>query len=290
MSDLLIHSMAEFRHLILEVLAIAGARNLVEVGAEHGGMSNLLADYAAAQGGTLTSIDPAPSDAFLHWLPGARAVRHLAQPSLEVLSTLENIDAWLLDGDHNWYSVYHELHALREVCRNDNRPLLVFAHDVGWPCARRDQYYAPERIPSAFLHPHRFDAGTTLDSSELVPQRGFRGCGAFALAAQEGGPRNGVLTAIEDFARDCHELSEPLGWATIPAVFGLAVLFDLHAPWAGKVADLLAPYNNDPLLARLEENRLRNYLAVIDWQDRQSPSAQVSVGSSPASGTQAPSR
>jgi hypothetical protein len=39
MSNLLIHSMAEFSDLILGSLAIAGARHIVEIGAEFGGMS-----------------------------------------------------------------------------------------------------------------------------------------------------------------------------------------------------------------------------------------------------------
>ena len=50
-------------------------------------------------------------------------------------------------------------------------------------------------------------------------------------------------------------------------MFGLGILFDLEAPWAGELADLLAPWHQNPILMALEENRLRNYLAVLDWQD-----------------------
>ena len=47
MPDLLIHSMSEFSDLIIDSLAIAGAAEIVEIGAEFGGMSQVLADYAA---------------------------------------------------------------------------------------------------------------------------------------------------------------------------------------------------------------------------------------------------
>ena len=43
--SLLIHSMSEFSDIILHGLQIAGARNIAEVGAEFGGMSQQLAAY-----------------------------------------------------------------------------------------------------------------------------------------------------------------------------------------------------------------------------------------------------
>jgi hypothetical protein len=130
-------------------------------------------------------------------------------------------------------------------------------------------YYAPDRIPLPHRHPHSFTAGVTLDSAGVIEGRGFRGQGSFAFATREGGPRNGVLTAVEDFVAEKPE-REYLAWASIPAVLGLGVLFDQRAPWAGDVANLLMPYHMNPLLMKLEENRLRNYLSVIEWQDRES--------------------
>ena len=54
--SLLIHSMAELSDIVLPALAVAGARHVAEIGAEFGGMSQMLADHAAAAGGTLTSV------------------------------------------------------------------------------------------------------------------------------------------------------------------------------------------------------------------------------------------
>jgi hypothetical protein len=50
-------------------------------------------------------------------------------------------------------------------------------------------------------------------------------------------------------------------------VFGLGVLFDAAAPWAEAVAEAVMPYHDNPLLEKMETNRLRNYLTVLDWQD-----------------------
>ena len=268
MSNLLIHSMSEFSDLILGSLRLSGARNIVEIGAEFGGMSELLADYAAAADGCLTSIDPAPRPEFIAWARTAPGVTHLAAASLDVMHALRDVDAWVIDGDHNYYTVLHELQAADALGTRDGRPLLAFLHDVCWPTARRDMYYAPDRIPSEYRHPHTFGAGTMLDRAELVSGQGFRGGTDWAMANHSGGPRNGVLTAVEDFISDARATGRELAWAHIPAVFGLGIVFDATAPWSAEVATLVAPFHNNGLLAAMERNRLRNYMKVIEWQDR----------------------
>jgi hypothetical protein len=268
MSDLLIHSMAEFSDIIVDALAIAGAKEIVEIGAEFGGMSFILADYAAAEGGRLTSVDPAPKPAFLEWAEANPQVRHIAKPSLAAFGDLSGVDAWLVDGDHNWFTVYHELKEVWARCDADGKPLLVFLHDIGWPAARRDMYYAPDQIPAEFRHPYDFDSGTFPGFPLLLPNRGFRGMGQFALALQEGGPRNGVLTAVEDFIDEVRADGGNLAFAEIPAVFGLGILFSTDSPWGQDLANMVIPFHENRLLRTLEENRLRNYLAVLEWQDR----------------------
>jgi predicted O-methyltransferase YrrM len=267
MPDLLIHSMSEFSELILPALALAGARQIAEIGAEYGGMSSLLADYCRRHGGALTSIDPSPKAEFAAWLQDNPHVRHLAKPSLAAFAELSDIDAWLIDGDHNWYTVYHELEQIAALSRRDGKPLLVFLHDVGWPCARRDQYCAPDQIPAEYRHPYSYDAGAKPDTPHLIEGRGFRGMGSFAISTVDGGPRNGVLTAIEDFLAKSLEEGRELGFAEIPAVFGLGVFFDMDAPWSAALADKLLPFHQNRLLRTLEENRLRKYLQVIELQD-----------------------
>lgn len=268
MSNLLIHSMSEFAPLILTCLERAKVRDIVEIGAEFGGMSERLADHCGKAGGELTSVDPAPKAEFLQWVATNPQVTHVAQPSLDALPEMGAADAWIVDGDHNYYTVYHELQAIDAICRREGRPLFAFLHDISWPCARRDCYYAPDRIPADFLLPHSYEAGVTLDHDGTLDNRGWRGMGQFAWALHQGGPRNGVLTAVEDFLAKCDTEERPLVFAHIPAVFGLGVLFDATAEWAEDVAGLLLPYHQNDLIAKLEVNRLANYLAVIEHQDR----------------------
>jgi hypothetical protein len=269
MSNLLIHSMTEFSALILQCLERAGAGHIAEIGAEFGGMSQLLADHCRDAGGAFTTIDPSPKREFLDWAAGCDHVRHVAAPSLEAMPGLSGIDAWVLDGDHNYYTVFNELLIADGLSRRDGKPLLALLHDVSWPCARRDCYYAPDRIPAAHRHDYSYDAGVTLDDDGFVLNRGWRGAGQFAWALRAGGPRNGVLTAVEDFIAGAESEARPLVFAHVPAVFGFGVLFDGSAEWAEDLAGVLLPYHGNAFIASLEENRLRNYLTVIDWQDRQ---------------------
>ncbi len=266
----MIHSMAEFASLILPCLDEAGAKDIVEIGSEHGGLSQMLAQRAQKLRGSLICIDPQPAPEFIQWAGENEAVHHVALPSLEALKQVRPADAWFIDGDHNYYTVYHELREIDALQRAAERPFLVFLHDVSWPCARRDLYYAPERVPPGWRHPHSFEHGVRLDEDGASAGRGLRGQGAFALALEAGGPRNGVLTAVEDFLSVADNAERALFYAHVPAVFGLGVIFDAGAPWSTALAELLLPYHANPLIARLEENRLRNWLEVVDWQDRSS--------------------
>lgn len=268
MTDLLIHSMAEFADVIRACLDTAGARTIVEIGAEFGGMSQHLATHASAVGGTLTSIDPAPKPEFLAWVAANPQVRHDPRPSLEAMPDQADVDAWVIDGDHNYYTVSNELAVLDRLGRRDGKPLLVFLHDVAWPCARRDMYYAPDRIPAEQRNPYGWNIGVSLDDDGSAVGRGFRGMGQFAIAREAGGPRNGVLTATEDFIANARTDGRDVAFAFVPAVFGLGVVFAADAPWSAALATILAPLHDNPLIARLEENRLRNYLTVIDLHDR----------------------
>src|SRR5207244_7856955 len=128
-------------------------------------------------------------------------------------------------GDHNHWTVTRELEAIY----TDGRTPVAILHDVGWPCARRDQYYSPDRLPPEGVHPHSYSKGRVPGRSELS-RSGFGGAGEFAVALEEGGERNGVLTAVEDFLEGHAELR----YAHIPAVFGLGVIFSSDAPYADR--------------------------------------------------------
>lgn len=257
-TELLLHSLAALREVALPALDLADARHVVEVGGEAGGFTLHLARRAARVGGHVDVVDPAPSaelEAFVRETPDLDLVR---RASPEALRDLAPADAYVLDGDHNYATVAGELATIREVAA-DRRFPLVLLHDVGWPCARRDQYYRPEALPADAVHPYRYDRGVTPESAGMV-DGGFSGAGEFAYAAREGGPRNGVLTALDDFRAEHPYLS----FVRVPSVFGLGVLFDHDAPYADALARELAWCDESPLLARLEDNRVALYLRLHD--------------------------
>lgn len=268
MSKKLFLSMSEFSSIILPCLDTAGVRNVAEFEVGDGAFSKVLADRVNTYSGSLTCIDPAPQDGFLEWLKGKDHVNHIAQPSLEFLGKATAFDAWFLDGDCNYYTVFHELREIDRIQLAAQRPLLVFLHDVSWPCARRDFYHSPGSVPPGWRHPHSFDHGVRLDGEGVHEGRGLRGMGQFAVALSAGGARNGVLTAAEDFLGLAHGEKRPFYYAHIPALFGLGVIFDARARWAEALARQLLPYHANPLLARLEEYRLRNWLEAVEQKDR----------------------
>jgi predicted O-methyltransferase YrrM len=144
-----------FDPVIRPLLDAAGARTVVEVGAERGHTTTRLLSWAAGNGATIHSIDPEPRfDVARTELEHGERLRFHRARSLDVLGTITGVDAALIDGDHNWYSVISELRLLAAAATRADAPLpLVVAHDAGWPYGRRDIYYDPESI----LADHRHD-------------------------------------------------------------------------------------------------------------------------------------
>lgn len=258
------YSLAEFAEIIFATFEAAEVRTVVEIGAEGGAFTARLIRWAEERDGTLTSIDPVPSDLVRDLDAASGATTLLTQTSIEALPGLAAADAYLIDGDHNYYTVSNELELINRAAEAAGSHPLLVVDDVGWPSGRRDQYYAPESLPAEAVHP--YDYGGIVPWSKESGVRGFRGEGHFAFAREEGGPRNGVLTALDDF------LATHDGWValSLPCIFGLAFVFPAAAPWAPAVGAILEPLADHPLLARLESNRLWLYLRLIDAQDGES--------------------
>jgi hypothetical protein len=262
MSQLYLHSMASFDPIIEGALDVVGARRIVEIGAEGAIFSSWLAEYADREGGDVRCIDPAPSDALRDLGATRENVELIERFSPAVLADLQDADTYFLDGDHNWHTVHGELLAIRDRLLDADAPAIAILHDVHWPCARRDQYYDPLRIPDDERQPYTYEGGIVPGDDGLDPH-GFRGAGVFAVAEQEGGPRNGVLTAVEDFIEETPGLT----LRVVPCVFGLGFVYAASAPWAAELDAYLEPYDRSPLLERLEANRIALYLHVLGLQD-----------------------
>ena len=130
------------------------ARRVVEIGAERGETTTLILELLGPES-ELHVIDPVPAfDPTAHQEAFAGRYHFHRDLSHNVLPTLAPVDAALVDGDHNWFTVYHELKMLATVAHEAGEPLpLLLIHDVGWPYGRRDLYYSPEQVPEEFRQP-----------------------------------------------------------------------------------------------------------------------------------------
>jgi Methyltransferase domain len=241
------HSFANLAELFVPCLDAVGARSVVEVGAYAGDLTRLLVDWAATADAHVVAIDPLPQPGLVQLEREHGDLTLVRETSLEALGRIELPDAVVIDGDHNYYTVSEELRLIGDRAAGDELPLLLF-HDVGWPHARRDAYYVPELIPEGERQPLHEGGG-------LFP--GVRGTVPGALpykwiAAEEGGERNGVLTAIEDFVAQ----REGLRLVIVNAFFGFGALWPTAAPWSDALAAILDPWDRNPLVERLEENRV----------------------------------
>jgi len=188
--------MQHFFEIVRQFILEKRYRRICEIGAASGGNTDRLL--------AIEGIEVAITDAFYD----ADLSDKYAQDkgvtvgkglSLHVLPrSNEPFDCVLIDGDHNWYTVFNEPRYIedRGLLREEGT---IFLHDISWPYGRRDMYYNPADIPSEHVHPNE-KAGILRGQSDLT----HNGSGVnanFMSAVYEGGPRNGVLTAIEDFLK-----------------------------------------------------------------------------------------
>lgn len=267
-------SLANNAEFLFGSLDASGVRSVSEVGAYAGDLTRLLLQWAEPRGARVVAVDPDPKpplvalEAERDDLDLIRATSHVA------LAEMELTEAIILDGDHNYFTVAGELRLIAERTGDGPLPLILF-HDVGWPHGRRDSYEAIDEIPAG-ERPHPVIEGGGLFPGEPGIRHG--GLPMPHSAAREGGPRNGVLTAIEDFM----ELHAGLRLAVIPSFFGFGVLWALDAPYAPALAELLDPWDRNPILQRLEDNRVLHLASgqyqvvqAATWQGRDARKAQL---------------
>lgn len=130
--------------IILPLLHLFAVKRIVEVGAENGGNTGHLLPYCRAVNGELFVIDPAPRfDIHEYKRQFHKEFYMMVDYSLKILPHLKSYDCILIDGDHNWYTVYHELKLVENMAHQQTRFPLVLLHDTQWPYGRRDMYYFP---------------------------------------------------------------------------------------------------------------------------------------------------
>jgi hypothetical protein len=234
--------------VLLGILDVAGTRSVMEIGAYAGDLTRLLLLWAQDSGASVVAVDPSPQPE-LEALERETELTVVYELSLSALDHLPLTDAIVIDGDHNHWTVTQELTKIARRAEHDSRPLpLLLLHDVGWPHARRDDYFDPEQIPVGARQPVAPGGGLYPGVEGIRPG----GLPYRSPAAQEGGPRNGVLTAVEDFVAG----NPSLTLSIVPSFFGLGVVFEQDATYADELRTLLAPWDRNPLIERLERNRV----------------------------------
>jgi hypothetical protein len=239
--------------LMIACLDAARATSVVEVGAFAGDLTRFLLSWAEPSGARVVAIDPSPQPELVALDRDREELELVRATSLDALADLPPAEAYVIDGDHNYYTVSEELRLIAEQSAAGEMPLLLL-HDVGWPHGRRDDYYAPKLIPDEYRQP-------TVEGGGLFPGCPEPMAGGLPYkwpAAREGGPRNGVLTAVEDFV----ERTPGLRLAVVPSFFGLGVVWHTDASYAASLAEILDPLDRNPVLARLEANRAFHLASV----------------------------
>lgn len=184
------------KHLVAPLLLKRGWTRVCEIGASYGASTDVLASLPNL---ALTVVDPCLDCNLEQRYADHPGVTVRKGTSLEILPCLESsFDCILIDGDHNWYTVYNELRVIfeRNLLRKGG---MVFFHDVDWPYGRQDMYYQPQLIPSEYRHACERKGITR---NQLTLSDGNEYNSTYWNATHEGGPKNGVLTAIEDFASE----------------------------------------------------------------------------------------
>jgi hypothetical protein len=242
-------SLANLSEILFACLDAIEAKTVIEIGAFHGKSTNEMLAWAQRAGAHVTAIDPAPQPDLREIAADHPELDLLETTSHDALPQLPPADAIIIDGDHNYFTLSEELRLIAQRMPGAEMPLLI-CHDIGWPLARRDAYYAPERIPEE----HRQPLAENVFIVPGDPGVTEGGMPFACVAAREGGPRNGILTAIEDFLADHGDVR----FASVPAFFGLGFLWHAGAPWAAEIEAAIAPWDRNPILERLESNRVRH--------------------------------
>lgn len=262
--------MYRFWNTIIEpAFQILKPSTIVEIGVDAGKQTELVLAYCKMHGARLHAIDPSPTVDAQTW--ATEHTNHLISHrdiSLNVLGGIQDIDAVLIDGDHNWYTVLHELLLLEKQAIRGGRFPVVFLHDTGWPYARRDLYYAPERIPDAYRKAYA-EKGIQQDKGALAEFGGFNAPSKNAV--EENTLQNGVLTAVEDFLE---QSVLDLHCITIPGLHGLGLIAPmslLHTlpAFSTFLNALQTGKHLQAHMAAMEYDRVEHLLAVKSAQESQ---------------------
>lgn len=254
------------------IRAIPGG--VVEIGADKGFTTRMLSELCQELAVPFVSVDPSPSDG----VDDIVGVDHRRITSSDFFKS-EQVPAaavWIVDGDHNYETVAMELEGIARASAGSD--CLIFLHDLGWPNGRRDFWYSLDTAPTDA--PRMIDGhGVSLDIEGICPKEQGIGLGSMAaVAPTEGGLRNGVLTAVEDFLATEQGSGWVFRWTPIFFGFGYLVRKDtLASGRLSVVEDRFESFENvRDILGPLEFNRLRLLQTTnVKWTESASKDART---------------
>jgi len=196
------------------------AGHLLEIGADTGEHTHLLLQYCYEFNADLIVIEPFVKPSLQKIADSSNKVSLMAEKSMEAMPNINTpIDVVLLEGDLNYFSVYNDLIAIRDLSVRQGTPIpCCFFRSSSWPYARRDMYYDPDTVPIFQRHDYALSGMTPWSQ---VLEEGMINF-PFFNAKKEGGERNGVLTAVEDFIK---ESGLPLGKFLLPINNGVGIIY-----------------------------------------------------------------
>ncbi|WBF44020.1 HAD family hydrolase [Serratia rubidaea] len=256
--DVYLHKLVNYKDLFEIIFDNIKFDSVCEIGIETGEFSSILEDYI--KDGVIKEYHGV--DVCITKKIGFNSHYH-EMTSLEYLTSEEHLghDLYLVDGDHNYYTVTAELENIFSAASGKK---ICILHDTNWPCGRRDFYYNPAQIPAEATNPLSWDKKLVRSSSEMQ-ELGFYGNGSFAISEVENTPKNGVMTAIEDFISSNGKFKT----ISFPQFLGVTILFneDLLSPEEVAVfSDISALIKHDFIansLHQLEYNRLDIYTKLL---------------------------
>lgn len=264
-SELLIPGLEEFQSIIMQTLKLISAKKIVEIGVGRGILTEKLLYLAESQNGHLTCIDlyswdEEKVDQLIQSSSNATFFKDL---SLNVLPTLKAADAYIINGDHNYFTVLNELKQTWKLCQDAGKDFFAIVHGTCWPFARRDAYNNPGMLPQDAVHPHTWKEGVVPEYDATLPD-GYR-IETFAFASHEGGEHNGVLTAVWDFVEDKKGVLQTVN---IPAFFGLQFIYSKETSWANKLTEILKAYKDHDITVHLEDshNEILQAMALFQFE------------------------
>jgi len=246
-------------NLIGPIIDKINANYIVEVGSDTGINTRNILKYCVDNDAHFTAIDPLPKfDIGEIKTEFGDKFEIYTELSLSVLPLLQDYDVILLDDDHNWYTVYHELKIIKKIFKDKKFPI-VFLHDVGWPYARRDLYYNPENIPENYRQPFK-KLGMYPGKNALMEKGGLNS--NLYNAVYENNPKNGVLTAIEDFI---DESNLEFSLKIVNAFNGLGILYQKNDEIEDIIENVIT---NSDLLDKIETDRIKLQIAHIESKEK----------------------